>query len=114
LSPPFLFVQNPALDESDYHLVFSLSGGSFMYKITVGVDGMACNMCESHVNDAVRKAFAVKSVKSDHKAKRTVIISETPIAEEAIRSAIGATGYTVTSFSSAPYEKQGFLARLFG
>ena len=59
-----------------------------MYKITVGVDGMACNMCESHVNDAVRKAFAVKSVKSDHKAKRTVIISETPIAEEAIRSAL--------------------------
>ena len=85
-----------------------------MYRITVGVDGMACNMCESHVNDAVRKAFSIKSVKSDHKAKRTVIISETPIDEEAIRSAIGATGYTVTSCSSAPYEKKGLFARLFG
>ena len=27
-----------------------------MYKITVDVDGMACGMCEAHVNDAVRKA----------------------------------------------------------
>lgn len=28
-----------------------------MLKITLGVDGMMCGMCESHVNDAVRKAF---------------------------------------------------------
>ena len=26
-----------------------------MYKITLDVDGMACGMCEAHVNDAVRK-----------------------------------------------------------
>ena len=30
-----------------------------MLKITLGVDGMMCGMCESHVNDAVRKAFTV-------------------------------------------------------
>ena len=28
-----------------------------MQEITVGVDGMMCGMCESHVNDAVRAAF---------------------------------------------------------
>lgn len=28
-----------------------------MLKITLGVDGMMCGMCESHVNDAVCKAF---------------------------------------------------------
>ena len=28
-----------------------------MIKTTVKVDGMMCGMCESHVNDAVRKAF---------------------------------------------------------
>ena len=32
-----------------------------MLKITLGVDGMMCGMCESHVNDAVRKAFPVKN-----------------------------------------------------
>ena len=28
-----------------------------MWKYTIQVDGMMCGMCESHVNDAVRKAF---------------------------------------------------------
>ena len=27
-----------------------------MYKTVVKVDGMMCGMCESHVNEAVRKA----------------------------------------------------------
>ena len=35
-------------------------GGIFMYQTTLKIDGMACSMCESHVNDAVRKAFPVK------------------------------------------------------
>ena len=30
-----------------------------MIKTTVKVDGMMCGMCESHVNDAVRKVFQV-------------------------------------------------------
>mgnify|MGYP002227653021 FL=1 len=29
-----------------------------MIKTTVKVDGMMCGMCESHVNDAVRRAFS--------------------------------------------------------
>ena len=28
-----------------------------MIRITVQVDGMACGMCEAHVNDAVRRSF---------------------------------------------------------
>ena len=28
-----------------------------MWKYTAQVDGMMCGMCESHVNDAVRKHF---------------------------------------------------------
>ena len=35
-----------------------------MWKYTVQVNGMMCGMCESHVNDAVRKAFPVKKVSS--------------------------------------------------
>lgn len=31
-----------------------------MKKITLKIDGMMCGMCESHVNDAIRKALAVK------------------------------------------------------
>ena len=37
-----------------------------MYKITAEVEGMACGMCEAHVNDAIRAAFDVKKVSSSH------------------------------------------------
>ena len=47
-----------------------------MQKITVGVDGMMCNMCESHVNEAVRKALGVDKVTSSHTKGETVIITD--------------------------------------
>ncbi len=31
-----------------------------MVKITAGIEGMVCGMCEAHINEAVRKAFRVK------------------------------------------------------
>lgn len=83
-----------------------------MYKITLGIEGMACGMCESHVNDAVRKAFAVKKVASSHVKKRTEILSDQPIDEAALRAAIGQTGYGVTSYTCEPYEKKGLFSFL--
>ena len=81
-----------------------------MTKYTLQVDGMACSMCEAHVNDAVRKAFPVKKVSSSHTKKQTVILSEQPLDEAALRSAIDSTGYTVGRISSEPYEKRGLLS----
>lgn len=80
-----------------------------MLKTTVKVDGMMCGMCESHVNDAVRRAFSVKKVTSSHNKGETVIISEADIDEMALRSAIDATGYEVKSVTKAPYEKKGLF-----
>ena len=31
-----------------------------MMKTTVEIDGMMCPMCESHINEAIRKAMKVK------------------------------------------------------
>ena len=59
-----------------------------MYQTTLKIDGMACSMCESHVNDAVRKAFPVKKVTSSHSKGETVILSEQPLEEAAVRAAI--------------------------
>ena len=52
-----------------------------MTKYTLVVDGMMRGMCESHVNDAVRKAFPVKKVTSSHSKGQTVILSPGPYAE---------------------------------
>ncbi len=52
-----------------------------MTKTTLEVDGMMCGMCESHVNEAIRKALDVKKVSSSHSKGRTEIISENPLDE---------------------------------
>ena len=59
-----------------------------MIKTTVKVDGMMCGMCESHVNDAVRKVFQVDKVTSSHSKGETVIISEKPVDEAKLKTAI--------------------------
>ena len=56
-----------------------------MRKYTLEVQGMQCGMCESHVNDAVRRAFRVKKVESSHSRNQTVILAEEPLDEAALR-----------------------------
>ena len=81
-----------------------------MVKITVGVEGMACGMCEAHINETVRNAFPVKKVTSSHVKKQTVIIAEQDIAEPEVRNAIAKAGYEAVSVSSEPYEKKGLFS----
>ena len=59
-----------------------------MVKIIVGVEGMACGMCEAHINEAVRNAFPVKKVTSSHTKKQTVIIAESSVDEEKLKDVI--------------------------
>jgi len=82
-----------------------------MIKTTLGIEGMMCGMCEAHVNDAIRRAFKVKKVSSSHTDKQTVIISDEPLDEEAIKAAVEPTGYTLTSIESEPYQKKGLFSR---
>ena len=85
-----------------------------MVKTIVGIDGMMCGMCESHVNDVIRKSFDVKKVSSSHSKKRTEIISEEALDEDKIRAVIDETGYTVMSVETEPYKKKfGLLKKVF-
>ncbi|MCD8105064.1 MAG: heavy metal translocating P-type ATPase [Lachnospiraceae bacterium] len=80
-----------------------------MVKTTVQVDGMMCGMCESHVNDAVRKAFEVKKVTSNHSKGVTEILSESELDEGKLRAAIEETGYKVGAVTIGDQsEKKGF------
>ena len=80
-----------------------------MTQTTIGIEGMMCGMCETHINDVIRRTFSVKSAKADRRKKSCVVVSEEPLDEEALRAAIAATGYEVTSVASEPYAKKGFL-----
>ena len=58
-----------------------------MWKYTVEVRGMMCAMCESHVNDAVRRALRVKSVRSSRAKNETVVLAEQALDEAKLRCA---------------------------
>ena len=85
--------------------------GQKMWKYTIQVDGMMCGMCESHVNDAVRKAFPVKKVTSSRSKKETVVITEAELDQETLRAAISATGYDVGEIRKEPWQKKGLFGR---
>ena len=85
-----------------------------MTKITLKIDGMACGMCESHINDTVRKNFNVKKVTSSHSKGETVIIAEENIPESALKAAIDPTGYKMVGYAAEPYEKKGLFGKFKG
>ena len=83
-----------------------------MIKTTLTIKGMACSMCEAHINDAIRNTFAVKKVNSSHAKGRTEILSAEPLDRAALDRVIGLTGYTLCDVIEEPYERKGFS--LFG
>ena len=54
-----------------------------MIQTTVKVSGMACSMCEAHINDTIRTAFPVEKVSSSHSKGETVILSQETLDENA-------------------------------
>ncbi len=82
-----------------------------MYKVTIGIDGMMCPMCEAHVNDVLRKAFNPKKVNSSHKDNNSIMILKNEVTIDDVKSVIDPTGYIVTSFNIEPYEKKGLFGK---
>ena len=80
-----------------------------MIKTTVSVDGMACGMCETHINDAIRAALPVKKVTSSHTKRETVILSDARLDHEAVKRAITGAGYTPLSVTEQAVEKKGLF-----
>ena len=82
-----------------------------MWRYTIHVDGMMCGMCESHVNDAVRKAFPVKRVASSRSKSETTVLAERELDEGALRAAVSAAGYEVGEIRKEPWAKKGLFGR---
>ena len=81
-----------------------------MVETILRVDGMMCGMCESHIKEVVRKTARVNKVTSSHTKGETVILSEQPLAQQALRAAIAATGYEVKAVDAHPYAKKGLFS----
>ena len=82
-----------------------------MQKFILKIDGMMCGMCESHINDAVRKARPVKKVKSSHAKGLTEVWTEEDVSEQEWKSIIDATGYTLVSVTQKDCDKKKLFHR---
>ncbi|MBQ9589992.1 MAG: heavy-metal-associated domain-containing protein [Butyrivibrio sp.] len=84
-----------------------------MYKTTAKIDGMMCSMCESHINETIRKAFpSAKSVKSSHVKGETSFVTDDEVNIDKLRKAIEQTGYQFLKADSTVYEKKGLFGFL--
>ena len=63
------------------------------YTYILEIHGMKCGMCESHINDIIRKNFEIKSVKSNHHKNLTIIKSKEELDINKIKEVILNTGY---------------------
>ena len=79
-----------------------------MVMTTAKIDGMMCSMCESHVNDMIRKHLKVKKVTSSHKKNEAYIVSEDALTREELETVLSSMGYHCTGVSSEPARKSFF------
>ena len=79
-----------------------------MVETILKIDGMMCGMCESHINDVVRKTANIQKVSSSHTKGETVILSEQPLDIEALRRAIPSRAHR-----KSPARKRAFSRRCF-
>ena len=71
------------------------------YLTTARVEGMMCQMCETHVSEAVRRAFPdARKIKSSRKKSEVSFVTDTEINKELLEKAIKDTGYDFISCST--------------
>ena len=69
-----------------------------MYEYQVGIEGMMCGMCETHIADTIRKAVPdAKKVKASRRKNLATFRTEQKMDEAALRHSIANIGYTMTN-----------------
>ena len=82
-----------------------------MVQTILKIEGMACSMCEAHINDCIRQNFEIKKIKTSHSKGESVVISEDALDGEQLKKALADMGYTLVSLTSEPYKKKRRLSR---
>ena len=86
-----------------------------MKKLTLKIDGMMCENCEKHINEAIKSHFPVESVESSHEKGETVIITPQELPEDQLKAVVEETGYRFLAMKTEDYhEHKGFMSKFFG
>ena len=79
-----------------------------MIMLTLTIDGMHCSMCESHVNDIIRRSEKIKKVTSSHLKNEAKIILEDVLNPNKIISNLAKDGYRVLNTKKTNVKKTIF------
>ena len=92
--------------------ILSWKGDNKMKKYIIKTEGMACSMCEAHMNEMIRNNFpSAKKIASSHQKGETTFITDETVEEEIIKNKVADMGYSFISLESKPYEKKGLFGR---
>ncbi len=84
-----------------------------MKETIINVEGMACEMCEAHINSAIRNNFNIKKVTSSHSKNQTVVTSEESLDPEKVKKVISDLGYDYKGQQEKEVAKKKGLFGLF-
>ena len=82
-----------------------------MVEITLNVEGMVCEKCVAHVEEAAKSVSGVKSAVADKDKKTAIVVAKESTDVEQIKQSIVDAGYEVGDAVVKPIEKKGFFAR---
>ena len=81
-----------------------------MKKVTLTIEGMACPMCEAHMNETVRKTVRdAKKVSSSFKKGETTFLTEDNVDREQLKKAIDSTGYLLVDVKEEEFVRRGLF-----
>lgn len=81
-----------------------------MILVQMKIDGMHCPMCETHVNDLLRRVQGVKKVRSNHRKGTAEAVVSDETDPSLLAQSLESQGYRVESISTSPYVKRGLLS----
>ena len=67
-----------------------------MMEKTILIEGMSCNHCKMHVEQALNAISGVQSAVVDLQGKNAKVTLSSPVAEETLTQAVEDAGYEVT------------------
>ncbi len=80
-----------------------------MLLITLKIEGMHCSMCESHINDIIRKVNGTSKIKSSHLRNESKFLLKSEDSLQTIINNIEKEGYKVISINKENYVKKGLF-----
>lgn len=92
--------------EGEHKVKKSTYNGVGTCQITLAISGMQCGHCEANINDAIRDAFTINKVSSNHTKGQTIVIAPHALDEEKLRETIENSGYTLVGITKENYKKR--------